>query len=57
MLGRPDYSWHLRFTQQHEATVAVQLAKEHLLDFYVPEKSEREAAVKRVEIAGGVKNF
>ncbi|RFU30490.1 hypothetical protein B7463_g5865, partial [Scytalidium lignicola] len=41
MLGRPDF--------------AGAPSKEHLLVFYVPDRSEWEAAVERVEDAGGVR--
>jgi catechol 2,3-dioxygenase-like lactoylglutathione lyase family enzyme len=55
MLGHPDYSWHLEFTYQHGVTVDRAPSKEHLLVFYLKEKTEWEKAVKRVEDAGGVK--
>jgi catechol 2,3-dioxygenase-like lactoylglutathione lyase family enzyme len=55
MLGRPDYAWHLEFTHQHGVTVGRAPSKEHLLVFYLPEKGEWEAAVKRVEDAGGIR--
>lgn len=55
MLGRPDYAWHLEFTHQHGVTVGHAPSKEHLLVFYIAEKLEWEAAVKRVEEAGGIR--
>ena len=55
MLGHPDYSWHLEYTYQHGVTVDRAPSKEHLLVFYLKEKTEWEKAVKRVEDAGGVK--
>lgn len=55
MLGRPEYAWHLEFTHQHGVTVGGPPSKEHLLVFYVPEKAEWEAVVRRAEEAGGVR--
>lgn len=54
MLGHPDHAWHLEFTHQHNVPVDTRPpSKEHLLVFYLPEKQAWEAAVKRVEAAGG----
>lgn len=55
MLGRPDCTWHLEFTHQHGVTVEPAPSKEHLLVFYISDKPQWEAAVKRVEQAGGVR--
>jgi catechol 2,3-dioxygenase-like lactoylglutathione lyase family enzyme len=54
MLGHAHYAWHLEFTHQHGVTIDVRPpSNEHLLVFYLPDKAEWEAAVARVERAGG----
>lgn len=53
MLGLPNCPWHLEFTHQHGVTVENAPSKEHLLVFYLPEKEEWEAAIGRIESAGG----
>jgi catechol 2,3-dioxygenase-like lactoylglutathione lyase family enzyme len=49
VLGHAHYPWHLELTRQAGVTVADAPTKEHLLVIYLPERSEWEAAVERLQ--------
>ena len=52
MLGRKGSSYHLEFTHQRGVDVGPAPTRENLLVFYIPERSEWEAACTRAEKAG-----
>lgn len=52
MLGRPDMSWHLEFTQCHHHPVTPSPSDEDLLVLYIPEKAEWEAYCRKMRAAG-----
>jgi catechol 2,3-dioxygenase-like lactoylglutathione lyase family enzyme len=52
MLGAPQAPYHLEFTHQPGHHVGRAPTADHLLVFYLPERSEWEAAVQRMQAAG-----
>ena len=52
MIGLPGADYHLEFTNQPGHTVGRAPNQESLLVFYLPDRQEWEAAVKRMETAG-----
>src|ERR1044071_4484348 len=52
MIGRPGAPYHLEFTHQRGHTVGNAPTKDNLLVFYLPEVSEWQAAVDRMEAEG-----
>ena len=52
MFGHPRAPWHLEFTHTHGHVVGRAPTQDNLLVFYLPEKSEWEAAVERLRAQG-----
>jgi catechol 2,3-dioxygenase-like lactoylglutathione lyase family enzyme len=52
MVGQPQATYHLEFTQQADHQVSAAPTAENLLVFYLPEPKAWQAAVARMEAAG-----
>jgi catechol 2,3-dioxygenase-like lactoylglutathione lyase family enzyme len=52
MLGHPQAPYHLEFTHQPGHIVGCSPTADNLLVFYLPDASEWQAAVRRMEAAG-----
>lgn len=52
MIGIPGADYHLEFTHQRGHSVGRAPTRENLLVFYLPDKTEWEAAVERMQTAG-----
>ena len=52
ILGRPQYPYHLEFTQQRGHHVGPAPTKDNLLVFYVPDRAEWEERCAGMETAG-----
>ena len=52
MLGHPGAAYHLEFTQQRGESVPGAPTRENLLVFYLPDRSEWDAAVVRMRSRG-----
>ena len=52
MLGHPDAPWHLEFTRAKGHRAGRAPTRDHLLVFYLPDRSEWEAAVARLRERG-----
>ena len=52
MLGAPGQAWHLELTRQRGHRVGDAPTKDHLLVFYLPDRSEWERAVARMRAHG-----
>jgi len=48
MLGLPDKSYHLEFTQHENGSPCPAPTEDNLLVFYLPNKKERDSVVKRL---------
>ena len=52
ILGHPGAPYHIEFTSQRGHRVGTAPTKDHLLVFYVPDRSEWEAGIDRMVEAG-----
>lgn len=52
ILGHPKASWHLEFTREHGRPAGGSPSPEHLLVFYLPDRSDWQAAMDRMAAAG-----
>ena len=52
MLGHRNAPWHLEFTRAHGHTAPRAPSEDHLLVFYLPDRTEWEAGVRRMNAAG-----
>lgn len=52
MIGLPDESYHLEFTQQKDAKPAPPPTRDNLLVFYLPDQKERDQIVTRLSNMG-----
>jgi hypothetical protein len=48
MFGLPDASYHLEFTQHHDAVPCISPSKDNLLVFYYPNTEERNKVAQRL---------
>ena len=52
MLGQPDAPYHLEFTRAHGYPAGRAPTQDNLLVFYLPDRTEWQAAVERMRSAG-----
>jgi hypothetical protein len=48
MLGLPDVSYHLEFTQHENGSLCPQPTEDNLLVFYIPDKTQRDSIGRRL---------
>ena len=52
MLGHPDAPYHFEFTRAHGHSAGRAPTQDHLLIFYLPDRTEWETAVQRMRSEG-----